>query len=358
MSINWWDGGRFIRTLAYFGKLPVWADLDWLRQWLSIPGGAGGLMPKRGGILVVGADTDLGQQVVKKLADHPLRALVRDRDQAVEGVEAVVADLQCPETLDAGLFAGIEAVVYCFAESGVALGLHNLIQATARHFAASPPRGTEATLFDVHHLDLQETWGAVDDVVMGGVSESKLLVVEGGALFTGRVSTANSGGFASVRTRDFNPRLDLSRFSGIALRVKGDGQRYKFLLRTDERWDSVAYSASFDTVPKTWISVQIPFTRLIPVFRAKTLPDAPPVDTAHISALQLMLSKFEYDGALNPSFRPGPFHLEVASITAYGANPLPRLILVQAEGRDIPDLACGDLPYTVLHSSQEIETRR
>jgi hypothetical protein len=42
-----------------------------------------------------------------------------------------------------------------------------------------------------------------------------------------------------------------------------------------------------------------------------------------------MLSKFEYDGQLNPQFKPGKFHLEIASIKAYGSNNLPQFILVE-----------------------------
>ena len=45
--------------------------------------------------------------------------------------------------------------------------------------------------------------------------------------------------------------------------------------------------------------------------------DGPPLDTTHISSLQLMLSKFEYDGALNPNFQAGQFELPIASITTY-----------------------------------------
>ena len=35
------------------------------------------------------------------------------------------------------------------------------------------------------------------------------------------------------------------------------------------------------------------------------------------TGLQLTLSKFEYDGGLNPSFREGPFRLEVDAISFY-----------------------------------------
>jgi Complex I intermediate-associated protein 30 (CIA30) len=166
--------------------------------------------------------------------------------------------------------------------------------------------------------DLSSTWGAVDDVVMGGISESQIASVPEGALFSGNVSTANSGGFVSVRTRNFEPALDLSAAQGLQLRVKGDGQHYKFLLRSDVGWDSVAFAFAFDTIAAEWLTVLIPFAELRPVFRAKTLPPDVVVNLAKVRSLQLMLSKFEYDGGLNPKFQPGQFSLVVESIATYG----------------------------------------
>ncbi|MCG9892292.1 MAG: CIA30 family protein [Thermosynechococcaceae cyanobacterium MS004] len=181
---------------------------------------------------------------------------------------------------------------------------------------ASPPQPQADVIFDFRSpsIPLDQTWGALDDVVMGGVSASVLQTDPEGASFTGRVSTSNSGGFASVRTRNFEPALNLAGASGLILRVKGDGNRYKFLIRDGESWESVAYAFSFDTVPGEWIDVQIPFANLVPVFRAKTVENAPPLDIALVRSLQLMLSKFEYDGALNPHFNPGSFTLCIQSI--------------------------------------------
>ena len=160
-------------------------------------------------------------------------------------------------------------------------------------------------------------WGALDDVVMGGASASRLQWQPDAALFTGTVSTANSGGFASVRTRNFEPPLDLSGFTGIELQIQGDGQRYKFLLRDEDSWDSLAYAYSFDTVRDQWTTVRIPFNLMAPVFRAKTVNDGRSLNPAKIRSLQLMLSKFEYNGALNPHFQPGEFRLSVRAIAAY-----------------------------------------
>ncbi|TVP62482.1 MAG: CIA30 family protein [Leptolyngbya sp. LCM1.Bin17] len=185
--------------------------------------------------------------------------------------------------------------------------------------APQPPQVQDGVLFDFTQPAPEQVaiWGALDDVVMGGVSDSGFQAGEGAARFTGLVSTENSGGFASIRTRNFDPPLNLSTYRGIELRVQGDGQRYKFFLRDRDGWDAIAYGYSFDTTPNEWVTVQIPFTELTPVFRAKTQPEAQPLDPGNIRSLQLMLSKFEYDKALNPHFTPGPFCLLVQTIAAF-----------------------------------------
>jgi uncharacterized protein YbjT (DUF2867 family) len=212
------------------------------------------------------------------------------------------------------------------------LGVKNLVQAAIKHFGAAP--ADEKLVFDFTNPsdDLKNTWGAVDDVVMGGVSESDIRFVDGTALFAGNVSTQNSGGFASVRTKNFDSPRNLAGYEGVELRVRGDGKRYKFLIRTETKWDGTAYSYSFDTVSNSWMSVRIPFASLIPVFRAKTLKDSAPINPSNIYSFQLMLSKFEYDGELNPKFSPGGFALQVESIKAYGGTTLPRFVLVSSAG--------------------------
>ena len=176
----------------------------------------------------------------------------------------------------------------------------------------------ETVLFDFRSItDLSQTWGAVDDVVMGGVSESGLIKCVEGALFTGLVSTEQSGGFVSVRTRNFQVPLDLSTHTGLEIKLKGDGNRYKFLARSSDGWDTLAYAYSFNTTKNEWMNVRIPFLEMVAVMRAKTVPNAPPIDVRNLRSLQLMLSKFEYDGQLNPSFTPGQFALTIDSIRTY-----------------------------------------
>ncbi len=363
-----WDAGRFIKTLTYFEVIPFLSCLQRL-----FTGRANTQKESQGGekrmgvILVAGATGGVGKRVVRRLLEgnYQVRALVRDTQRAREmlgdNVELFEADITLPETLTSTLMNNVSAVVCC---TGVRVqpvegdtpnrekyyqgikfympevvdspeivdyqGIKNLLQAVAKHLE---PAG-EQLLFDFKNPtdDLKETWGAVDDVVMGGVSESSIRLIDNAALFTGIVSTANSGGFASIRTRNFDPPLNLAGYEGINLRVKGDGKRYKFILRAEAKWDGISYCYSFDTEKDTWIDVRIPFDALIPVFRAKTLRDSPAFDPSHIYAFQLMLSKFEYDGGLNPKFEPGAFALQVEAIAAYGSATKPQFIHISSAG--------------------------
>lgn len=177
---------------------------------------------------------------------------------------------------------------------------------------------------------LHEFWGAVDDVVMGGMSASSLRQGADHAQFTGRVSTQNSGGFVSVRTRNFEPPYDLSAWQGLRLEIRGDGQRYKLILRDRATWDGAAYCGSFDTAKGEWQGIEVPFANLVATFRARTIPNASPLDSAQVCALQLMLSKFEYDGQLNSDFQPGSFSLEIRDISVYKPVKLPPLVVIAA----------------------------
>ncbi|MCT7950364.1 CIA30 family protein [Ancylothrix sp. C2] len=365
-----WDAGRFIKTLAYFGVIPFIGSLSGLQQLFKgkaqkekTP------KPQRTGIiLVAGATGGVGKRVVKKLLEknYQVRALVRDSQRAKEilgnKVEIIEGDITISETLNENVMKDISAVICCTGTrvqpvegdtpnrekyyQGIKFylpevvdipeiveykGIQNLVQATRKILK----RGTdESLIFDFTQptQDLKETWGALDDIVMGGASESSIRLVENTGLFSGYVSVANSGGFASVRTRNFDPPIDLTGYTGIDLRIKGDGKRYKFIIRNDPQWDSLSYCYSFDTVYDIWITVRIPFKDLIPVFRAKTVPEAKSFDPSHITSFQLMLSKFEYDGALNPKFEAGIFQMQLEYIKAYGGKILPQFVQISSAG--------------------------
>lgn len=332
---SWWDPARFVRTLSYFGAIPVLSEQEWFQAMLGsranprVDGTA--WAPSRGKVFVLGQAGLLSDRI---------RQALEQQGYQVEG--------RSPEQIDASdQFCGL-VILPDVTQPHLGEYLNHL-----RPHLRSP----SLTLFDFTRPDpnLRDVWGALDDVVMGGVSESHLSFVEGAALFAGHVSTANSGGFASVRTRNFEPPLNLSGSDGLELRVQGDGNRYKFLIRSESAWDGVAYSYSFDTVAETWITVRIPFAELTPVFRARTV-QVSPIDASRVYALQVMLSKFEYDGALNPHFAAGPFKLKIAAIGTYQNAVCPQVVLL-SPGHDQHQtweavVRTSGLPYTILRYAQ------
>jgi uncharacterized protein YbjT (DUF2867 family) len=361
-----WDLGRFLSTVSYFDAVPIFSDLRRFfagesNQKFTIAGER-----TLGLILVIGATSEIGRSIVDRLlkAGSKVRAIVADIDSArtilPAGVEFVKADLD-GLILTSEVMQGVRSIVYCCVnpQSNLAVeDLSNLAKAAKVYLLES----TRWNVFDFTRPNpqLQAIWGSVDDVVMGGVSESGMSWGGSSAIFSGRVSTDNSGGFASVRTRNFDPTMDLTDYTGIELRVKGDGQRYKLFMRTEAAWDGVGYAYSFDTSRNEWMTIRVPFDRLVPVFRAKVVNPSPVFDRTQIRSFQLMLSKFEYDRELNPNFTPGLFTLEIESISAYDAAILPQLAIVEDPAHDLSAsllsaesislLAATSLPYTIIRS--------
>lgn len=119
---------------------------------------------------------------------------------------------------------------------------------------------------------------------MGGRSRGCFsLNEEGHAVFYGDVSLENNGGFSLVRHR-FDP-LNVEEFEKFFLRIRGDGKRYQFRVKSDlnERHNYVAY---FQTTGE-WQTVEIPFREMVPNFRGRRLelPNYPGERMAEIGLL-------------------------------------------------------------------------
>ena len=99
--------------------------------------------------------------------------------------------------------------------------------------------------------------------------------------------------------------------------LTADGQRYKFVTHDMAAWDGIAWSAPFNTTAGAQIVIRVPFGELVPTVRGNIVNTFLPFNTQHICDVQLTLSKFEYDGVLNPSFQPGPFQLMLNQISFY-----------------------------------------
>ncbi len=342
-----WDPMRFLTTLNYFGEVPFLGSFRWLQQLL-------GQSPT-----VSGKKMNAMKKKVVVLAPRLSPLAEQLQQQALPSVEWMLCPIEADQTIAAngdqkrGAIAPFEnqlrsADTVAILENPKGLALLSEVGTCLK--ARSPK--VWQSVFDFSDLDCDlSMWGALDDVVMGGVSQGSFFLKDRQtndqtsnqqAVFAGNVSTDNSGGFSSVRTQNFEPPFDFSDWEGIGLRVKGDGNRYKFIARNSDGWDSVAYTYSFDTVADTWIEVSIPFADLVPTFRARSMPSAPAFDPQQVFSLQLMLSKFEYDRKLNPYFTPGSFELAVSEIA------------VQRTRRGVPLLVMGSRDDTECQQQQAV----
>jgi hypothetical protein len=149
-------------------------------------------------------------------------------------------------------------------------------------------------------------WPSIDDRVMGGISSSRMVLEEGHATFRGTVSFDNNGGFASIRSL---PQLQhLSRYDGLVLRLRGDGKRYGFRIRTSASFDGVSYQVMIDPPAGEWTNLEVRFRDFVPVYRGRIVEGHPPLDPSRITTMGLIISRQE-----------GEFRIDIGAIS--GLSP-------------------------------------
>lgn len=132
-------------------------------------------------------------------------------------------------------------------------------------------------------------WQPLHDSVMGGRSEGELRAgADGAAVFTGTISLANRGGFASVRgpVRAY----PLQDCRGVVVEARGDARAFQLRLRIDDRYDGIAYRAFFEPSPDRWRTFILPFETFVPVFRGRVLGAPGELDPRRITRIGLMLA--------------------------------------------------------------------
>ena len=94
-------------------------------------------------------------------------------------------------------------------------------------------KSSAQVLFDFASMNQQtfeSEFGALNDNVMGGRSDATAILENGKFAVLKWMTEDQFGGFASMKSRDFDKAINLKEFDGISVRCKGDGQRYKLIL--------------------------------------------------------------------------------------------------------------------------------
>jgi NADH dehydrogenase [ubiquinone] 1 alpha subcomplex assembly factor 1 len=159
------------------------------------------------------------------------------------------------------------------------------------------------TLFEFTGPEAAQQWQAVNDGVMGGVSDGRFRITPDEIMeFFGTLSLENNGGFASVRSKPVD--LDVKAGEAIVVRVRGDGREYVLNLYTKSRRMAFSYRAPLPTTKDEWTEVSVPIAEFIPTAFGRQVQGMGPVQTDQIVGLGFMLS----------DKRPGPFKLEIESV--------------------------------------------
>lgn len=124
------------------------------------------------------------------------------------------------------------------------------------------------TIFNFNTHSNISNWVVIDDVVMGGASNGTFkLNNNGNGVFEGNISLENNGGFSSLRYQ--TKTIDVSRFKKIKLRIKGDGKKYQFRVKSNKYY-KYAFTTYFQTSFE-WQTIEIFLSDLEPTFRGRKL---------------------------------------------------------------------------------------
>lgn len=125
---------------------------------------------------------------------------------------------------------------------------------------------TTHILVDFNRDSKISEWKIVNDVVMGGRSQSNFFVdSNGNGTFKGTVSLENNGGFCSVQ-HAVKP-IALTQFKNFSIRLKGDGKKYQFRVKAN-RSDYFSYVYEFQTT-LDWETITIPIAGMQASFRGQ-----------------------------------------------------------------------------------------
>ena len=155
-------------------------------------------------------------------------------------------------------------------------------------------------LFDFTGADAAKQWQAVNDGVMGGVSEGKFKITEAKTMeFFGTLSLANNGGFASVRSKA--KKLDLEKGDTLVARVRGDGREYTLNLYPNRSRAAFSYRATVQTKKDEWIEVKVPLDEFDATSFGRVVREAGAVKPEEVSSVGFLLG----------DKKAGPFKMEI-----------------------------------------------
>ncbi len=191
--------------------------------------------------------------------------------------------------------------------------------------AHSSLMAAEKSVATFQKLDSLDSWTAVNDNVMGGVSKGSCKRTEEGTLvFSGEISLENNGGFSSIRSQQKG--LDLAGMKEIVVKARGDGRTYWIDLRQEDQIRASSYRAFLKTTAGEWQVTSIPISD----FKLQAFGEevaGKPIKMEEVSSLGFTLA----------DKKAGEFSLEIESVMA--SDEISKTAAVDKKGNTIVDVA-------------------
>ena len=145
----------------------------------------------------------------------------------------------------------------------------------------------ENYLLNASLMKTEKRWRIVNDDVMGGLSSSKAIVEDNKIIFSGTVSLENNGGFASLRSpvKDYK----FEEFSGIEIKIKGDGKRYSVSMKETTYFSGYFYTSTFETKKDEWVTIKLPFNQFRPYYFGKETSSNKNIPLNKIKEISLLI---------------------------------------------------------------------
>jgi hypothetical protein len=99
----------------------------------------------------------------------------------------------------------------------------------------------------------EQTWRIVNDTVMGGRSQSQVQYTDDSAIFKGRVSLENNGGFASFRSA--YGQWDLTLYNTLHIRYRSKGFDMAWTMKDQRPYYEPTFRGELPNTKGEWTTV-------------------------------------------------------------------------------------------------------
>lgn len=301
-------------------------------------------------VLVVGATGDVGRIITRKLLlrGFRVRALVRNLYSSTLSVlgpkvDVVVGNLDDPASL-AGAVAGVDKIIYCAAARSpedVELidckGINNVLSTwqDSRFADYGRAEATKRTLFKFKRAGDRALWQLEDPPKRVALLTNKFnnTVLVGTATNT----YGNIGAYSAPLS------LNLLKFSGVVLRVLGDGSDFVFVVRSSAYDDGIEHQLTFATEPGVdnrgkWVTLRLPFANFKPYRGGVEVPLTPETELRRDDIRQFGVAFCHTPGG-NPKF-----YIALDYLKVYRQQTEPEVVLLSSSAIPTDAAAAPDAP--------------